>query len=193
MATHHPDTGVLLDYATGALAEPFALAVATHLALCPACRAEVARLEAVGGALLEDAESVPPGGGAFERLMARIEQTPAQAPRPAPVQPDAVASRVPRPLRDRLPPNSRSWPWRRRGGVDLLELEAGEAGFRVRLVRAAPGCGVPRHGHAGEEMTVVLEGGFSDAEGHYLEGDSVPAGPGVVHHPVADQTGPACA
>ena len=35
---HHLSDELLLDYATGNLAEGWSIAVATHLALCPACR-----------------------------------------------------------------------------------------------------------------------------------------------------------
>jgi len=52
-ARHHPGEEVLLGYASAILAEPLALVVATHLALCPDCRAAVDRLEALGGVLLE--------------------------------------------------------------------------------------------------------------------------------------------
>jgi len=54
---HHPSDERLLEYASGAAPEPIALLVATHLALCPACRHVTAELEAVGGALLE---TLPP-------------------------------------------------------------------------------------------------------------------------------------
>ena len=33
---HHPSEELLLDYATGALDEGWSIALATHLALCPA-------------------------------------------------------------------------------------------------------------------------------------------------------------
>lgn len=52
---HHPDSALLMEYASGSLREPVALLIATHLALCPQCRAESHRLETVGGALLEEA------------------------------------------------------------------------------------------------------------------------------------------
>ena len=60
---HHPSEARLLDYASGALPEPMALLIATHLALCPACRRTVAELEAVGGALLEALPPEPVGRG----------------------------------------------------------------------------------------------------------------------------------
>ncbi len=51
MPHHHPGEDLLWDYAKGGLAEPLAVVVATHMALCPLCRTEVSRLEGVAGAL----------------------------------------------------------------------------------------------------------------------------------------------
>ena len=187
--SHNPDPSLLLDYATGTLADPFALIVATHMALCPACRREVAALEAVGGALLEQAvEAGEPAidETAFERAMARIEALPpepAPAPRPAP---DAASRFIPRPLRDRLPASLDKLPWRRQGPVETVFLPCDLPRHRVRVLRIAPGRGVPRHTHRGTELTLVLQGGFSDATGHFLRGDMESVDPHVDHRPVAD-------
>ena len=56
MPVHHPSEALLLDYAAGNQDEPVSLLVATHLALCPACRATVERFETVGGAMIEELE-----------------------------------------------------------------------------------------------------------------------------------------
>jgi len=64
---HHPTEALLLDYAAGVLHEPASLVVATHMALCPMCRARVRDLDAVGGALLEALPAVAPAAGASQR------------------------------------------------------------------------------------------------------------------------------
>ena len=53
---HHISDALLLEYASGSLEESWSLAVATHLALCPHCRARLRLMEAAGGALMEEAE-----------------------------------------------------------------------------------------------------------------------------------------
>ena len=42
------------------------------------------------------------------------------------------------------------------------------------------------HGHSGNELTMVLAGGFTDATGSYARGDVESADDGLVHQPVAD-------
>ena len=56
MIQHHPSDALLLDYASGAAAEPVSLLVATHLTLCSQCREKVATYEAIGGMLIEEVE-----------------------------------------------------------------------------------------------------------------------------------------
>ena len=53
MSRHPAPEELLLDYAAGALAQGPALAVALHVALDPAARRAVERLDALGGALME--------------------------------------------------------------------------------------------------------------------------------------------
>lgn len=191
--SHHPDRSLLLDYATGTLEDPFALIVATHMALCPACRTEVAAMEAIGGALLENAE--PSGGGiaadkSFAGLMARIDSQPDE-PAPSPRQPlDPAMALIPRPLRDRLSQAPASLPWRRQGPVETVFLPCDLPRHKVRMLRIAAGRGVPRHTHRGVELTLVLQGGFSDATGHFVRGDLESADGALDHRPVADPDGP---
>ncbi len=45
---------------------------------------------------------------------------------------------------------------------------------------------MPNHTHGGNEMTLVLAGGFSDDTGHYERGDVSIADDELVHTPVAD-------
>ena len=55
-----------------------------------------------------------------------------------------------------------------------------------RLMRIKSGTAMPTHTHEGCELTLVLAGGFSDENGHFLRGDVAEADPSVTHQPVAD-------
>ena len=68
--SHHPGEELLLDYAAGSLAEPWSLAVAAHLALCPTCRQEVAEMEAFGGQLMSAVAPVPVNRDLYESIVA---------------------------------------------------------------------------------------------------------------------------
>jgi putative transcriptional regulator len=183
--THHPRQERLLDYASGSLAEPMALLVATHLALCSPCRHALAELEAVGGALLEALPPEPVAGDSLARLLARIDR-PAPPPEAvAPATPAAAELVLPRPLRDYVGSLDQV-AWRHFGPLSEARLLPGFDRFTTRLLRASPGTALPHHTHAGSELTLVLQGGFSDVTGHYLRGDVCDADSEIDHRPVAD-------
>ena len=190
MPTHHPGDDLLIGYAAGSLEEPVALVVATHLALCPRCRKEVERLEALGGVLLEEQEALSLGESSLAQVLSRLDEA-ADAPepsRPLPTTPNFSAPDpcVPAPLRDYLGAGLEQLAWRTRKGFDEAELLPEATGFRTRLMRIRPGTAMPAHTHQGSELTLVLAGGFSDELGHFLRGDLAEADPSVRHRPVAD-------
>ena len=163
-----------------------ALLVATHLALCPLCRRALAELEAVGGALLEALPPEPVADDSLARLLARIDRP---APPPEPAAEAAPAARAgaaaaaarlrrkPRP--GRLAPSRADCP--RRGCCPA------STSSRRACSGSRPGTALPHHTHVGSELTLVLQGGFSDVTGHFLRGDVCEADSGVDHRPVADQ------
>jgi putative transcriptional regulator len=56
-------------------------------------------------------------------------------------------------------------------------------------LRIKAGRSIPSHTHRGPEVTLVLDGGFSDQRGHYSRGDVCVADDTVEHRPVADPDG----
>lgn len=60
-------------------------------------------------------------------------------------------------------------------------------GERVRLVRFAPGTRLPPHEHRGGEELFVLEGTYSDAEGHFPAGTWMRSPDGSAHAPYSDE------
>ena len=55
----HISNDILLSYSAGTLDEASSLLVATHLALCPHCRARNSSADALGGYLLDSLEATP--------------------------------------------------------------------------------------------------------------------------------------
>lgn len=196
MPVHHLSDELLLDHAAGSLPEPVALLVATHLALCPACRENETSLEAIGGAMLDEIEPEAIEGGGLDALFARIEagspETSEAAPTAAgavkPVSSDTTPS-LPRPLRDYIGGEVDALAWRKRGKLSEARLLPGAKGGTVKLLRIPAGAMMPVHTHRGTELTLVLEGGFSDERGHYLRGDVAIADDDVTHRPRADDDG----
>jgi putative transcriptional regulator len=196
MPVHHLSDELLLDHAAGSLPEPVALLVATHLALCPSCREHETSLEAIGGALLDEIEPEPIEGGGLDALFARIEAAPPEpseadstaAATVKPVASDTTPS-LPRPLRDYVGGAVDALHWRRRGKLSEARLLPDAHGGTVKLLRIPAGAMMPVHTHRGTELTLVLEGGFSDGRGHYLRGDVAIADDEVTHRPRADDDG----
>jgi len=183
----HPPSELLVAYAAGTLAEPQALLVATHLSLCPGCRDAAGALDAVGGALLDRLAPAEVAPEALDAVLARLDEPmPASAP---PSSPDPV---LPAPLRAYVGRGLRDIAWKRLGrGVEEFVLPIPKVdGCSSRLIRVGAGRRIPTHTHDGDELTLVLAGGFSDRSGRYARGDVCAADPSVEHRPVADADGP---
>jgi len=183
--THHISDALLADYESGALAEGWSLAVATHLALCPACRARARFAASVGGTMLE---SLPPAtvrDDALAHVFGRIDTAPAQT-KAAPAQ-TRQPSTVPEPLRVYLgATNLEALPWRRLGGTAFdLRIPTGDRKTNARLLRIAAGTPVPEHGHRGMELTVVLSGTLCDGDERFGRGDIEETDESIEHQPFA--------
>ncbi|MFD2261890.1 ChrR family anti-sigma-E factor [Lacibacterium aquatile] len=185
-ASMHPSDDILLAYGAGSLDEATSLLVASHLTFCGECRKTLHAIEAVGGAVLEDLPPETMKEDALERMLDRLsEETEA---RPARFHSEAAGS-LPRVLQSYIGGDLSSVRWKRLapGLEHSLVMNSGRA--RARLYRIAPGIAVPDHGHGGTELTLVLQGGFSDGETHFGRGDVAIADSATIHHPVADPDG----
>ena len=182
---HHISDEILMSYAAGTLTEGWSLLVATHLALCPRCRTRIRSAEAVGGWLLESLEETPISPGLLEKLMARIESETSPPPRAA-----AFAShgpvRLPDPLRSYLGGDLDQLKWRRLGTQAYqIAIKTADPETRVQLMRFPSGMVVPRHGHGGTELTLILSGSLCDGGEVFERGDVQEADENVEHTPVA--------
>lgn len=182
---HHPDHDWLEQYAAATLPAPLALVVAVHLGYCASCRRQVEALQALGGALLEELAPVAVGDALFDRIMQRIDA--------APVEMNVASSEaprvdVPRPLRRLIPGgfDALRWDWAL-PSLRIASLDCGDGQYQMALHRISPGGRVAEHDHRGLELTQVLRGSFSDAEGIYGDGDFLQREPGQPHSPQAAQ------
>jgi putative transcriptional regulator len=183
MIAHHPSDELLLAHASGASDEAVSLIVATHLALCPPCRKKVAAAESAGGALLANAEPVAMSHSALDSVLGRLDKVVLETPKPR-VKGNFVA---PEPLRSYLGGDLDAVKWRSIvPGISYRPL------FRrgtsdARLIRSRAGHGVGFHSHHGEEFTLCLTGGYTDATGTFARGDLQSADPTLLHRPMADE------
>lgn len=174
MANHHPPHDILTAYTAGGLDEAEDVLVATHLTLCPACRAECADLEALGGALLAGIPPEPPPPGSLEALLERLDQPPPPQPSPPPAEGPLD---IPLPLRRFTGPLSRIEFRTVVPGIRRFDLPMSRLDRPVALVSMRPGLTIPPHHHAASERGLILAGGFTDEVGHFVRGDVCVRGP----------------
>ena len=181
--SHHIPPEIMAAYASGSLPHAFALVVATHVSMCEDCRAELAAQEAAGGVVLEATDSAEVSAGLKADVLSMLD---APAPfEPAPARRSGV---FPGPVMEALkgkPPR-----WKSLGGGVRQCVLTGEGGSVSRLLWIPPGKPVPDHGHNGLELTLVLQGAFSDATGHFKVGDVEVATDDLNHVPTADAGAP---
>lgn len=209
MISYHPDSRFLTDFASANLSLAEAVCVSAHLEFCGKCRIHVQQLKDVGAHFLAQLPPEELEADSFTRLMSKISSTDKVAPvSTSPVartasmnerEQDDVAPRqdMPRTLVDMFLPRS----LRRLSRGGLQNLSWAQLG---KALRVAPlpilgesretaiydikaGGRMPEHEHRGEEITVLLKGSFSDADGSYSRGDFVVRNAGETHQPTATQ------
>lgn len=179
---HHLSDQLLMAYAAGELPEAFNLVVATHVSLCDECRAKLASFEAVGGAMIEMADTVQMSDASLAACLDRIDGlSQANARRPL-----KRAGVFPAPLADYVGGGPERVKWRPVGmGVKQAMLQT-ERGASARLLYIPGGQAVPDHGHRGMELTLVLQGAFRDENDRFGRGDVEIADSTLQHTPIAE-------
>ncbi|MCA0997860.1 ChrR family anti-sigma-E factor [Alloyangia pacifica] len=180
--THHIPEEMLRAYAAGTLPQPFAVVIAAHVSLCDDCRSVVEAEAAVGGALLDGLAPAGVSSDARARLFAALDAT------PTPTPPQRGSGIFPAPVMEALKGQPPRWKMLG-GGIRQQILSADEEGS-LRLLYIPRGRAVPEHGHHGLELTLVLQGSFSDSEGRFAVGDVEVAQDDVDHQPMAGDEAP---
>jgi putative transcriptional regulator len=170
---------MLAGYAAGTLPRALHALVGAHLELSPVNRGFVARLEEGLSRSVVTQEPVSIRGR-DARLDAIFSAGPVEA---------AIAERQalePRSLRHLFGKSIDDLAFRSvLPGVKEFRLETDDE-TRAVLYRIRAGRKMPQHSHEGAEVTLVLQGGFTDETGHYRRGDMVIADEHLDHVPVAD-------
>lgn len=181
---HHPDHATLMSYAAGALPESLSAVVAMHNAMCPTCRNEVRRMEKLGAALLS----------AMEKQ--HVEPVPAAALQVSSAADAATAGeQSDDPVERLVGTKLEDVNWKRLGfGVWHHPIPlSGEDSGDLRLIKVQKGQAMPEHGHGGSELTLVLDGAYSDEIGTFEAGDVADLDDSIEHRPIADsKTGCIC-
>lgn len=177
---HHLSDALLMAYSAGSLPEAFSLTVATHISMCDECRARLGAFDTMGGSLIESCERARMNTDSLDATLALIAKGMSEAPRS--VRKPGV---FPAPLQDYVGGDLDAVKWRPVGmGVKQAILPTSDDAM-VRLLYIPAGAAVPDHGHKGTELTLVLQGAFSDETDHFGTGDIEIADEHVNHTPIA--------
>lgn len=179
----HPDISTLMAFSAGSLDEPYAVVVATHVAMCEACREQVKRIDLIGGALLSAEPAAPLAPQSLDRLLARLDEAEVLE-RPLP----AARKDVPVTLSHYLPKGLEGVRWKFSGpGVAVAHLPSSTSSTgRLMLLKVAGGRKVPEHSHGGQELTLILKGAYRDRFGVFAAGDIADHDEDVEHQPIAE-------
>lgn len=187
MIQHHPPDEFLVELAAGALPPGQGLLVSIHLESCAECRARLHALQAVGGALLDEAEPQLLAPEALARTLERIdapEPTPPAAPRAFDGPALPAGARWPQSLRGCT---ITRWRWMgpgmRYARITLPHEKAGA----LWALQIGPGMSLAKHTHTRLELTHVLCGSFDDGRSVFGPGDFDATDPDVLHQPVVHE------
>lgn len=172
---------LIARYVAGSLPLPAHVLVETHLALKDDNRAFAEALEELAGDSL--AGVAPVALSDRDRVLDAVLSKVAAERLPA-ARRDEPAS-LPAPLRNLLGFDLDQVPWRTKM-PGFREYEIGTFdGCEATLFWIKPGRKIPAHTHESSELTLVLEGSFSDTKGRYGPGDISVADDSVDHRPIA--------
>jgi putative transcriptional regulator len=181
----HISDDLLLSYAAGTLDEASGLLVATHLALCPHCRARNASADALGGHLLEALPAAELTPGLMHTVLSKVRSEPKVAMSPAPVRPRSEIV-IPEPLHSYLRGDLETLRWTRVAPrVQQIAIDIPGSRPQARMLRFQSGTQVPAHGHGGRELTLVLSGSLCDRDAVLYRGDVAETDETTEHQPHA--------
>lgn len=212
MLNKHPTPEMLADYVAGSLRLSHALCVATHLELCESCRQNVERLESLGGHLLEQPAEPKSDqdlaihnealGSMKDSIMSilgceddvstesGVKQPVSASQGAAQVSTSVSPYKVPKSLGQFIQESYEQLQWSAISpSIKIAVLCKDKDGSQVALTRVKPGGKMPHHAHTGDEVTVVLEGSFSDEDGLYKKGDIICRDAKDKHTPIVTKDG----
>lgn len=181
---------LLAQYAAGSLSKPAKVLVESHLELKPENRRFVSELETIGGLSLEQLVPVDMADNQ-SALMRIMNSSPDVANDIQKLFPsDDQAINLPQSLRSFIGCDVEDIPWRTKL-PGFKEYELGEMdGCHVSMFWIRAGRTMPAHTHDGCELSIVLDGAFTDERGIFGKGDISIADASVDHRPKAHDERP---
>ncbi len=197
MIKHHPKFELIQNFVNGDLPASLSAGIAIHVEMCPTCQKQVAQLtEEVAEVSFEEAFLEQFSAGTkdlndasecdFEEMIAQITEN-EELSQPQPVANQTMlfkgeSYKLPRALA-----HMEFGSTAQIGKLARARIQLNEGEVHTSLLHIEPGGGVPEHTHNGFELTVLLDGTFSDDEGEYVAGDFIMLDGRHQHNPVSEQ------
>ena len=160
----------------------YATVVASHVSMCAQCQAALGAHQAIGGAVLETGSGANISRDLKLQTLSMLDD--AFIPEPVFERSGVYPGPVVQAMKGLAPK------WKTLGmGVRQSILHADHASS-LRLLYIPGGQAVPDHGHNGLELTLVLQGSFSDETGFFGVGDVEVGDADLEHTPIADAGDP---
>ena len=195
-AKFHPEEKLLQGFAEGTLSAGLNVVIAAHVEQCESCRGKTSELEAkatvdwLQSGSASDTKSSPD----FSSMLADITSSPQTK---AEIEESAVVDnsvteihmldhsvRLPKVLAKVA---SEGLVWKKlAGGINQASVTLDDQ-TQCEFLYMKPGSQVPVHKHQGTEVTLVLDGSFSDELGKYRPADFVVRDKTHTHQPASDE------
>ncbi|WP_371188624.1 ChrR family anti-sigma-E factor [Thalassotalea maritima] len=199
MIKHHPNKELLQAFACGDLPASMSAAIAMHNEMCPNCQGAVTSIteqHAECSFELTDSNVIADGfansdhasmlGFDMDAMIdsittdSRVDSIAIRKPVTATV--NGKIYQLPRALQS-MDINR----WISIGKLSRARVELNEGEVHSSLLHIEPGGTVPEHTHNGYEVTLLLDGSFSDDMGEYSKGDFIVLDGSHKHQPVTKE------
>lgn len=183
MINYHPTEQQLRQFAGGNISPALALVVSAHCDVCSQCQHKVDDVNQELSEVIENIQAREIKDPAFEKMLSSIMQMPVIdtkltiAPK---IELDGRFFDVPRPLQ-RFVKNTGNWS-HLLGKVWQAPVDLGDVGV-ANFIYMEKGGRVPEHTHRGTELTLVVDGEFSDGLADYDSGDFIVMDNEHIHSP----------
>jgi len=182
MIKHHPSETLLTQYCSASLSASLSLAVSIHVDMCPVCQAKVAKIEASNAEQVfsdsfdqsTHAEPLPADitdeqeSSLFDFITADTSVDEVYEVEPVAIKVNNHNYQLPRAL-TRISHGK----FTQVGKLARSRVALDDGALRSSLLHIDAGGEIPEHTHTGFEITLLLDGEFSDEEGSYVPGDFI--------------------
>lgn len=192
-ATFHPSQELLSEFSQGRLSTGMSVALSAHIEMCEVCRQKSSEMEseAIMSWIQSPERQATPD---FTDMVSAITQQAQTAEQEPKVKAEGYLVNEMHMLNHSVTlPNvlakaaSEGLVWKKlAGGINRAQVSLDNE-TQCEFLYMTPGSQVPVHKHQGSEVTLVLDGSFSDELGHYKPSDFMVRTKDDLHNPASDE------